>query len=279
MVETSFGIRNYTCSDRTKRPSKSKIDLEKVEKRNTNQRRLYITLDNIDEIFSDNETYPVCYALIFNTIQGKVTKYFKTRSYDRKKEVSYDCMNRLYSILKRKLLKQKETVPNPTLFFYLSQFFRYIDLLVYGTVYYDTQDYKIMVQEPEDFKTEDVLNKNDYYSNDDEIYEKVQKSITEDESENSEFRLSDYYISPEDIEDDTSNKVKYCIENNEKLDNKEKNVLLKLYKKAYSPLNNNCTLTKRENEILNILQLRIEYEPDLLGDLEGILNAETTSED
>ena len=51
MVETSFGIRNYTCSDRTKRPSKSKIDLEKVEKRNTNQRRLYITLDNIDEIF------------------------------------------------------------------------------------------------------------------------------------------------------------------------------------------------------------------------------------
>ena len=279
MAEAAFGIRSYTCSNKTKRPSKSKIDLEKVEKRNTNQKRLYITLDNIDEIFSNNETYPVCYALIFNTIQGKVTKYFKTRSYDRKKEVSYDCMNRLYSILKRKLLQQKETIPNPTLFFYLSQFFRYIDLLVYGTVYYDTHDYKIMVQEPENFKTEDVLNKSEYYLNDD-VYNIIEnKSKNLDNSENLDNELNNYLISSEDIQEDISNNIKQCIEDNKKLDNKEKNILLKLYKKAYSPFSFDCSLTKRESEILNTLQFRLEYEPDLLNNLEEILNVKATSKD
>ena len=267
MVETTFGIRNYTVSEKTKRPQKSPQDLEKIEKRNSNQQRLYINLQNIDEIFSDQEKYPVCYSLIFNTIQGKVTKYFNTRSFDRKKEVSYDCINRLYSILKRKLLKQRDTVPNPTLFFYLSQFFRYIDLLVYSTVFYDTQDYKFFVQEPEDFKTEEVLASQENQINYNE----------EPDDDKQEFSLSGYY-EENALDKDSSEDIKHCIENNTKLDNKEKSLLLKLYKKAYSQMAN-LSLTKKEEELLSTIRFRLDYEPELLDNLEEILDAKDSTED
>ena len=45
MSDTTYGVRSYTCSDKTKRPVKKKMDNEKLEKRNSSQRRLYITLD------------------------------------------------------------------------------------------------------------------------------------------------------------------------------------------------------------------------------------------
>ena len=266
MKDTIYGVRSYTCSDKTKRPVKKKIDSEKLEKRNSSQRRLYITLDNIDEIFSDNEKWPVCHDLIFNLIQGKVTKYFNTRSYDRKKELSYDCMCVLYSTLKRKLLRMKDNeelsnIP-PSLFFYLSQFFRYIDLVVYSVVHYGTQDVKYLVQEPENFKTDEVLSE---YVNQDDLLNTDNFIDQEDD----EFNISDKI---EESLEDKSNFIKTSIEHNNNLTDKEKNVLLKIYKNAYSEFGCN-TMTKRDNEILQSIQKRLLNEPNLLKDLEVILNA------
>lgn len=262
MVETFYGVRSYTISDKTKRPSKSKQDLEKIEKRNGNQSRLYISLENIDEIFSANEKWPVCHDMIFNCIQGKVTKYFNVRSYDRKKEVSYDCINRLYSILKRKLIKLQQDGKRPILFFYLSQFWRYIDLLVYGTVYYDTMDYKYNVQEPENFKTDEV--------------------ITEEQElqQYSQNEFDEYEINQDNLDlIDNSEIIKLSIENNIKLQNSERNLLLKIYKKAYQPIAN-FTLTKKETQILEDLRTKALEDPKLLQDLKEILdNAQGTKED
>ena len=162
MADIAYGVREYKCSDKTKRPQKKQLDLEKLEKRNSSQRHLYVTLENIDELFSNDfgEKWPVCYDMIFNIIQGKVTKYFNTRSYDRKKELSYDCINRLYSVLKRKLLKMHNDAESDVkmgLFFYLSQFFRYIELVVYSTVFYGTQDYKYTVQDLNNLTDEQLI--------------------------------------------------------------------------------------------------------------------------
>ena len=265
MVETFYGVRSYTISDKTKRPSKSKQDLEKIEKRNGNQSRLYISLNNIDEIFSANEKWPVCHDMIFNCIQGKVTKYFNVRSYDRKKEVSYDCINRLYSILKRKLIRLKNEGKRPILFFYLSQFWRYIDLLVYGTVYYDTMDYKYNVQEPEDFRTDEVL------TEEQEIQQYHQNEYEE---------FNDYKKNQDNLDSvDNSEIIKLSIENNTKLLNPERNLLLKLYKKAYQPISS-FTLTKKEIQILDELRVKAIEDPQLLKDLKEILdNAQRTEED
>lgn len=257
MVDTFYGIRSYTVSDKTKRPSKLKQDLEKIEKRNSNQRRLYITLENIDEIFSENDDkWPICYNMIFNCIQGKVTKYFKTRSYDRKKEISYDCINRLYSILKRKLIKSQQEGETPVLFFYLSQFWRYVDLLVYSTVYYGTMDYKYVIQEQEEFNNEDIITNN---------YENIN-------NEYDAYSINDDNISKQD----NSDVIKLSIENNNKLQNSERNLLLKLYQKAYQATFN-FTLTKKENQLLEELKLKIVEDPQLLSDLKEILdNAQGT---
>lgn len=247
MVETTYGVRSYTCSDKTKRPQKKQVDLKKLEKRNATQKKLYITLDNIDLIFSNNEDeFPVCYNMIFNLIQGKVTKFFNTRNYDRKKELSYDCMNRLYSILKRKLLKLHEEEQHPVLFFYVSQFFRYVELVVFSTFYYGTQDQKYLIQEPEEFNTDDIINGNSYLDPLDEL---------------------DTYLN------NTSNKVINCISNNKNLSSKEKKLLLKIQKNCYSKFGSS-NLTKRETELLESIKLRIESENDLLTDLEELLNAQ-----
>ena len=71
-IANNFGVRAYTASEKTKRPQKIKLDEAKLQKRNSNQKRLYITLENIDEIFSNNnDKFPVCYDLIFNTFKYK----------------------------------------------------------------------------------------------------------------------------------------------------------------------------------------------------------------
>ena len=249
---TNFGINKYTCSEKTKRPSKVKIDDKTIEERNCKQKKLYITLDNINEIFSNNEKYPVCYDFIFNYIQGKVTKYFNGIDYDRKKELSYDCINYLYSVLKRKLLNSMtEENTNPTLFFYLSQFFRYIDLLVFSMTYFNNMDRKHFVREQENFNNDDLLRG---FENFDKFNEFGQLEIPTDNSE----------------------RIKQCIEQNKKLDSVEKQVLLKIYSKCYSKFGMS-KLSKKETQVLNILQLRMEYEPDLLDDLEEILNGKRQS--
>lgn len=265
MAETLYGVRSYTCSERTKRPQKNKADLEKLEKRNSSQKKLYITLENINQIFSnDQETFPICYDMIFNLIQGKVTKYFNTRSYDRKKELSYDCMCVLYSTLKRKLLRLKDQQgllnPPPVLFFYLSQFFRYVDLVVFSVVYYGTQDIKHIVQEPENFQTENVL-----FENLDDTFN-IDNFINRSELEEPTIDVDT------DLNDNSEN-IKQSIENNKNLTDKEKNVLLKIYKNSYSDFG--CfSLTKRDNEILSSIRQRIEMDPNLLKDLEDILNGQ-----
>ena len=292
MSDISYGIREYKCSDKTKRPSKKKIDSEKLERRNSTQRKLFITLENIDEIFSNNERWPVCYDMIFNIIQGKVTKYFNTRNYDRKKEVSYDCINRLYSILKRKLLKLEKDDPTKkaTLLFYLSQFFRYIELVVYSTVFYGTQDQKYTIQEPENFSTENVLQNQDfdYYQHEEEsevfsnrkngkvIDESIEEDIVNEYDENLEKYLENPENTVEGFIADNSEKIKQCIENNPRLDNKEKAALFRLYRSCYSKYGLSA-LTKRDQDIIRILSLRSDYEPELLKDLKEILNGEGKS--
>ena len=276
-MTTTYGVRNYTCSEKTKRPQKKQVDQIKLEKRNTQQRRLYVSLENIDEIFSNNnDKYPVCYDLIFNTIQGKVTKYFNGRSYDRKKELSYDCMNVLYSSLKRKLLRlndekqESDCAIPPVLFFYLSQFFRYIDCVVFSVVYYGARDLKYIVQEPENFNTDDVLRDNSFYLDD-----YINAYVNENENEN-EINDDENIIDKNDLDfifEDNSDNIKICIEANKYLSDKEKKVLLKIYKNSYSSFGRN-SLSKRDSEILLSIQNRLKEEPELLKDLEEILDAE-----
>lgn len=265
MANTLYGVRSYTCSEKTKRSQKGPVDQKKLEKRNSNQRRLYISLDNIDRIFSNNnDEFPVCYDMIFNTIQGKVTKYFKTRDYDRKKELSYDCINYLYSVLKRKLLRMKDQQgllkPPPVLFFYLSQFFRYIELVVYSIVYFGTQDLKYIVQEPENFKTDDILTENSNY--DDELL----NSYIEHPEE-------DTYTLDDELRDNYKDEIKKCIETNESLNNKEKNILLKITRNCYSDFGY-APLTKKDTELLLSIQNRIKENPELLKDMQEILNGQ-----
>lgn len=268
MAETTYGVRKYTCSAKTKRPQKGSQNLEKLEKRNSTQRRLYITLDNIDEIFSENDDkYPVCYALIFNTIQGKVTKYFNGRSYDRKKELSYDCMNVLYSTLKRKLLRMKDAQgllnPPPVLFFYLSQFFRYVELVVFSVVHYGQQDLKYMVQEPEDFAIDAMQGEEDGFISKDEMDDYILDPKT---------LLNDDKVMLETEDTDNSDRIKKCIDSNKLLSDREKSVLFRIYKNSYSSFGSKA-LTNRDNEVLIGIQNRLKNDPALLKDLEEILNA------
>lgn len=262
MSNTIYGIRQYTCSEKTKRSQKIKVDenlseeekqkqiaeilkqrAEQNEKRNNTQKRLYITLENINEMFSDNDKYPISYAFLFNLIQGKVTKYFKTTYYERKKELSYTCIVKLYSTLKRKLLKLKEQQEKPVLFFYLSQFFYYIDFLVFTTVHYGTIDLKFEVQELEDLPLiQELVGQNDNYNIDNTI---------------EQYNKRD--------------KIKKCIDNNNNLSTKEKALLHKIYKTSTFMGGN---LNSRDKRDLKLLQEKLQLQPGILQDLEDICNEE-----
>ena len=247
MSEFLYGSRKYVTSDKSKRPQKNELDSDQIAKRNSRQKKLYITLDNIDEMFSKNDDkFLISYDFLFNLIQGKVTKYFKTRNYDRKKELSYDCMNRLYSVLKRKLLRLKDAQgllnPPPVIFFYLSQFFRYVDLVVYSTIFHGAHDQKYLVQEPEEFNTEDILNEQ-----------------------------LDQVVFVEEIED-RSDLVKKFIEESEIFSSKEKKLLYKIYKNSYTKYGG--LLTKKEEECLLELRNKLIDNPELLKELEEICNVQ-----
>lgn len=263
MTNTIYGVRKYTCSTKTRREEKIQVDEnlseeekqkqiaeilkqreERNEKRNNTQKRLYITLENIDEMFSNNDKYPISYNFLFNLIQGKVTKYFNTTFYERKKELSYTCIVRLYSILKRKLLRLKDQQgllnPKPVLFFLLSQFFRYIDLLVYSTVHYGTIDLKYEVQELEDLPLiQELFEGNDIYK----IEEAIEKQ-------------------------DKRDRVKKCIDSSN-LTPKEKALIHKIYR-ASTFMGGN--LTNKDREELKLLQEKLQLQPGLLQDLEDVCN-------
>ena len=153
--------------------------------------------------------------------------------------------------------------PPPVLFFYLSQFFRYIDLVVYSVVHFGAMDLKYMIQEPENFNTDDVLQDQNIYFDDLLSNQLLNESLEENmiEAESLETELQD-----------NSEHIKYCIENNKFLNEKEKNVLLKIYKNSYSAFGCNL-LTKRDNDVLISIQKRLQQEPNLLKDLEEILYA------
>lgn len=271
-IEENFGINKYTCSEKTKRPSKVKINQETLDKRNATQKKVYITLDNINEIFSNNDKFPVSYDYIFNYIQGKVTKYYNGWSYDRKKDISYDCINYLFSVLKRKLLGLKNDNKNPILFFQLSQFFRYVDLLVFSVTYYARKDELKYVQEQDKFNNDDILRGLQNLDTIDDLDYMERLDIIDDFGEFVDKEtLDDSNYLKEDIVDNNSDKIKLCIENNKKLDNQEKRVLLKAYKNCYSDFGMG-KFTKKDTEVLNILKLRMDYEPNLLDGLEDILN-------
>ena len=263
MVKTSYGVRNYTTSEKTKRSQKIKVDenlspeekqkqieeilkIQNIEnnKRNNIQKRLYITLENIDEMFSENDKYPISYSFLFNLIQGKVTKYFKTTYYERKKELSYEALAKLYSVLKRKLLRLNDNRgllnPKPVLFFYLSQFFRYIDLVVYSIVTYGTLDIKFELQELEDVPLLEEIIQGDNKDLDVIIETKNKKEL-----------------------------VKKCIDNNSNLTPKEKLLIHKIYKTSSF-----CggKLSNRDLEELKLLQEKLQLQPGLLQDLEDICN-------
>lgn len=263
MGDVIYGIREYKTSDKTKRPQKIKLDEnlteeekqkqlkeilvkknKELEKRNNTQKRLYITLENIDEMFSNNDRYPICYDFLFNLIQGKVTKYFKTRNYDRKKEISYDCLNRLYSIFKRKLLKLQDKGEVPVIFFYLSAFFRYVDLLVYGVIYHSTQDCKHIVQELEELPLLEELS-----------------------SDKNELKV-EFYLEQND-EQIKRDKIKKYIESNDRLSVKEKKLIFKIYKSC-SFFGGN--LTNKDKEDLQLLQEHLQLQPELLEELEDLCN-------
>ena len=271
-IEKNFGINKYTCSEKTKRPAKNKISQEVLDKRNSIQKKVYITLENINEIFSNNDKFAVSYNYIFNYIQGKVTKYYNGWSYDKKKDISYDCIGYLYSVLKRKLLGKQQRNETPILFFQLSQFFRYVDLLVFSVTYFTRKDELHYVQEQDKFNNDDILrgSQNLDYIDDLDYMERL--DIIDDFGEFVDKEMPDdnNYLK-EDIIDNNSDKIKLCIENNKKLDNQEKRVLLKAYKNCYSDFGVG-KFTKKDTEILNILKLRMDYEPNLLDGLEDILN-------
>lgn len=263
MVKTSYGVRNYTTSEKTKRSQKIKVDeslspeekekqiqeiiqkqTQEINKRNDVQKRLYITLENIDEMFSENDKYPISYSFLFNLIQGKVTKFYKTTYYERKKELSYAAIAKLYSVLKRKLLnlndKRGLLNPKPVLFFYLSQFFRYIDLVVYSTVAFGTIDLKFELQELEDLPLIEELIMGDN-SDVDAIIEKKNKK----------------------------EQIQQCIDKNPNLTPKEKSLIYKIYKTASI---GGGKLSNRDLEDLKLLQEKLQLQPGLLQDLEDICN-------
>lgn len=264
MSNTLYGVRQYTCSEKTKRQQKISVDenlseeekqkqieqilkqrAEQNEKRNNVQKRLYITLENIDEMFSNNDKYPISYNFLFNLIQGKVTKYFKTTFYERKKELSYTCITRLYSTLKRKLLKLKDQQgllnPEPVLFFYLSQFFRYVDFLVYSVVVHGTVDLKFEVQELEDLPL-------------------IQELVIKEDDQDIEEIINDQ---------DKRERVKKCIDENTNLSPKEKALIHKIYRTSTFMGGN---LTNKDKEDLKLLQEKLQLQPGLLQDLEDVCN-------
>ena len=70
--------------------------------------------------------------------------------------------------------------------------------------------------------------------------------------------------------EDNSSSIKMCIESNSNLESNEKQALFRLYKSCYSKFGESA-LTKRDKELINTLRLRLDYEPDLLNDLQEIL--------
>lgn len=101
--------------------------------RNKTQKRVYINLDNIDILFGENDTEPLSYHFILNLLRQKITLFFgKTQDFAQKEELAYNCIAKIYSSFKRRLVileEEKKKDPNikAELFFYISQFYCYVE--------------------------------------------------------------------------------------------------------------------------------------------------------
>lgn len=162
-----LGKRNYTITDKCKRPQKNKVDLKVIQDRNRIQKKIFINLSNIQEIFSENMELPLNYHIIRSHIFAKTFKFLPTVTMSRRNEVTEDCIIILYSTLYRKLLGKKETKTlfskseEPEIFFYYSQFLRYIELMVYSYCFYHTRDLNVFVEMPEDVNIFDITGETD----------------------------------------------------------------------------------------------------------------------
>lgn len=97
------------------------------------QKKIYINEDNLNIIFGPGKPDDIlCYEKILNLCRQKVTKYFgKTQDFAQKEEISYLTLYRVYAAFRNKLdrLRAKNVTNGKVeLFFYLSQFYSYIDL-------------------------------------------------------------------------------------------------------------------------------------------------------
>ena len=129
------------------------------------------------------------------------------------------------------------------MFFYLSRFFRYVDLVAYSTVYYGTEDQKYTVQELEDLPLFDEL----VASSGDKDYEE------------------------ETTANDKRARIKKYIENNTFLTPKEKNLIFKIYRSGSFM---GGALTNKDKTELSLLQEKLQLNPGLLQGLEDICNEE-----
>ena len=162
-----LGKRDYTISDKCRRPSKASASPDAIRERNRTQKRIYVNLGNIAELFSDNDSLPLNYGSIRSHIFSKMFKFLPTASLSRKNEATDDCMTILYSTLYRKLRGMKgnvtlfHTPEEPELFFYHSQFIRYIELLVYSYCFYNTRDVGMFADLPEDYDLFEITDSHD----------------------------------------------------------------------------------------------------------------------
>lgn len=115
-------------------------NITNLEERNKNQKKVYISLDNVDELFDINkhDKNALCYDKIFNLCQKYITMYMKfTSNFELKKELAYSAICKLYIHFKKTLLKMQNTNPDkkPELVFYLSQFYYYVHLTARNEIY------------------------------------------------------------------------------------------------------------------------------------------------
>lgn len=126
---------------------------QELIERNKVQKKIYITPDNIDILFGENDTEPLSYYFILNLLRQKITMFFgKTQDFNQKEELAYNCLAKIYSSFRKKLAaleEQKKTDPNVKveLFFYISQFYCYLEKTARNEIIFYKTKKKISVLE------------------------------------------------------------------------------------------------------------------------------------
>ena len=242
----------------------NKLSSELLE-RNKTQKKIKITLDSIDIFFSDNETEPLNYHFILNLLRQKITLYFgKTQDFIQKEELAYNCLAKIYSSFKRRLTllkEQQKTDPSikAELFFYISQFYCYIERTARNEIILyrsknknNTLEYREGVdytQPLETFVGHPVYDLDDLsmlcISNDEQDELSNDENVENEESENEEERkreennrekkvLSQYHLENIHLENELEKtekqlQIEMFFNNNQTFTNDEKKVIIGIY--------------------------------------------------